>query len=84
MCIRDSLHAAESGNLTAQGLLAFKYRDGLGAVSYTHLTLNPGEKYEVPVKDAYLLLTYLHPVSYTHLDVYKRQGIHKSEKRKAL
>ncbi len=24
------LHAAESGNLTAQGLLAFKYRDGLG------------------------------------------------------
>ena len=34
-------------------------------VSYTHLmrfiTLNPGEKYEVPVKDAYLLLTYLQP-----------------------
>ena len=30
------------------------------------ITLNPGEKHEVPVKDAY-------PVSYTHLDVYKRQ-----------
>lgn len=27
------------------------------------ITLNPGEKYEVPVKDAYLLLTYLQPLA---------------------
>ena len=27
------------------------------------ITLNPGEKHEVPVKDAYLLLTYLQPLA---------------------
>ena len=47
------------------------------------ITLKPGEKHEVPIKEAYLLLTYFdrlrngqnyEPVSYTHLDVYKRQS----------
>lgn len=28
-----------------------------------YITLKPGEKHEVPVKDAYLLLTYLQPLA---------------------
>lgn len=40
-----------------------RYKIGWKSINMRFVILKPGEKYEVPVKDAYLLLTYLQPLA---------------------
>ena len=65
MCIRDriwNLGNGKKGERPAAWYLP-SYQMERVADLMRFITLNPGKKHEVPVKDAYLLLIYLHPLA---------------------
>ena len=62
MCIRDRLFSLHRGGLIlAYALRTFRHKQDLNRRKYNLKIINDTR------------MSYVHPVSYTHLDVYKRQ-----------